>query len=189
MSDLEQLGLVYAPHTSAGRLPTELGLRFFVDALMEIGDLTERGPPLDRGAGRRRRRGQADRDRAVRGVGAAVRADALGRRRADHQGQRAAQAHRVRAARAGAGAGGAGRRGRAGREPRHQPAGRAADVGADRGVELPQRAYPRPHAGRGQGRAGERARSRHRPSSISSRRRSSPPGSRAGRAATARTAS
>ena len=41
MSDLEQLGLVYAPHTSAGRLPTELGLRFFVDALMQIGDLTE----------------------------------------------------------------------------------------------------------------------------------------------------
>src|SRR4029077_809616 len=41
MSDLEQLGLVYAPHTSAGRLPSELGLRFFVDALMEIGDLGE----------------------------------------------------------------------------------------------------------------------------------------------------
>ncbi len=41
MSDLESLGLIYAPHTSAGRLPTELGLRFFVDALLEIGDLTE----------------------------------------------------------------------------------------------------------------------------------------------------
>ncbi len=41
MSDLEQLGLVYAPHTSAGRLPTEIGLRFFVDALMQVGDLTE----------------------------------------------------------------------------------------------------------------------------------------------------
>jgi len=41
MADLEQLGLVYAPHTSAGRLPTELGLRFFVDALMQIGDLNE----------------------------------------------------------------------------------------------------------------------------------------------------
>ena len=41
MSDLEQLGLIYAPHTSAGRLPTETGLRFFVDALMEIGDLAE----------------------------------------------------------------------------------------------------------------------------------------------------
>ena len=41
MSDLEQLGLIYAPHISAGRLPTEFGLRFFVDALMEIGDLGE----------------------------------------------------------------------------------------------------------------------------------------------------
>ena len=41
MSDLEQLGLIYAPHTSAGRLPTEVGLRFFVDALMQIGDLGE----------------------------------------------------------------------------------------------------------------------------------------------------
>src|SRR4051812_13942968 len=40
MSDLEQLGLIYAPHTSAGRLPTELGLRFFIDALMEIGDIS-----------------------------------------------------------------------------------------------------------------------------------------------------
>ena len=41
MSDLERLGLIYAPHTSAGRLPTEIGLRFFVDALMQMGDLTE----------------------------------------------------------------------------------------------------------------------------------------------------
>lgn len=41
MSDLEQLGLIYAPHTSAGRLPTELGLRFFVDALMQMGELSE----------------------------------------------------------------------------------------------------------------------------------------------------
>ena len=41
MADLEALGLIYAPHTSAGRLPTEIGLRFFVDALMQVGDLTE----------------------------------------------------------------------------------------------------------------------------------------------------
>jgi heat-inducible transcriptional repressor len=41
MADLEQLGLIYAPHTSAGRLPTELGLRFFIDALMQVGDLNE----------------------------------------------------------------------------------------------------------------------------------------------------
>jgi len=33
MSDLEHLGLIYAPHTSAGRLPTEVGLRMFVDGL------------------------------------------------------------------------------------------------------------------------------------------------------------
>ena len=35
------MGLIYAPHTSAGRLPTELGLRFFIDTLMEVGDLSE----------------------------------------------------------------------------------------------------------------------------------------------------
>ena len=39
MSDLEMLGLIYAPHTSAGRMPTEAGLRFFVDSFMEIGNL------------------------------------------------------------------------------------------------------------------------------------------------------
>ena len=41
MADLEALGLIYAPHVSAGRLPTQQGLRFFVDAFMEIGDLSE----------------------------------------------------------------------------------------------------------------------------------------------------
>lgn len=40
MSDLEEAGLIFAPHTSAGRMPTERGLRFFVDAMMEIGDPT-----------------------------------------------------------------------------------------------------------------------------------------------------
>jgi heat-inducible transcriptional repressor len=40
MADLEAAGLIYAPHTSAGRLPTELGLRFFVDAMLEIGDVS-----------------------------------------------------------------------------------------------------------------------------------------------------
>jgi heat-inducible transcriptional repressor len=41
MSDLESLGLIYAPHTSAGRLPTDRGLRFFVDALLNVGPLSE----------------------------------------------------------------------------------------------------------------------------------------------------
>ena len=41
MSDLEHAGLIYAPHTSAGRLPTETGLRFFVDAMLETGSLAD----------------------------------------------------------------------------------------------------------------------------------------------------
>ncbi len=41
MSDLEHSGLIFAPHTSAGRLPTEQGLRFFVDAMLELGDVGE----------------------------------------------------------------------------------------------------------------------------------------------------
>jgi heat-inducible transcriptional repressor len=46
MSDLEDLGLIYAPHTSAGRVPTDLGLRFFIDTLMEVDDLS--GPERQR---------------------------------------------------------------------------------------------------------------------------------------------
>ncbi len=41
MADLEDAGLLFAPHTSAGRLPTERGLRLFVDGLLEFGDLSE----------------------------------------------------------------------------------------------------------------------------------------------------
>ena len=57
MQDLEELGLVYAPHTSAGRLPTESGLRFFVDSMLEIGDL----------AAEERQRIEADLRAAARG--------------------------------------------------------------------------------------------------------------------------
>lgn len=38
MQDLEEMGLLAAPHPSAGRLPSEVGLRLFVDALLEVGD-------------------------------------------------------------------------------------------------------------------------------------------------------
>src|SRR3954454_4132792 len=41
MSDLEGAGLLYSPHTSAGRLPTEAGLRLFVHGLLELGNLAE----------------------------------------------------------------------------------------------------------------------------------------------------
>lgn len=40
MADLEEHGLLYAPHTSAGRMPTDAGLRFYVDGLLETGNLT-----------------------------------------------------------------------------------------------------------------------------------------------------
>jgi heat-inducible transcriptional repressor len=36
MMDLEDAGLITAPHTSAGRIPTNIGLRFFVDALLQV---------------------------------------------------------------------------------------------------------------------------------------------------------
>jgi heat-inducible transcriptional repressor len=41
MSDLEELGLVAAPHTSAGRVPTVQGYRVFVDSLLEVRPLGE----------------------------------------------------------------------------------------------------------------------------------------------------
>ena len=41
MADLQDLGLLYAPHTSAGRLPTEAGLRLFVNGLLEVGNISE----------------------------------------------------------------------------------------------------------------------------------------------------
>ena len=40
LHDLEMLGLLAAPHTSAGRMPTELGLRLFVDGMMQVAEPT-----------------------------------------------------------------------------------------------------------------------------------------------------
>jgi len=40
MADLEDTGLLHAPHTSAGRIPTEQGLRLYIDGLMQIGGLS-----------------------------------------------------------------------------------------------------------------------------------------------------
>lgn len=39
MQDLEHLGLLDSPHVSAGRIPTQLGLRLFVDGVLEVGDV------------------------------------------------------------------------------------------------------------------------------------------------------
>ncbi|MCC6829041.1 MAG: heat-inducible transcriptional repressor HrcA [Novosphingobium sp.] len=40
LADLEMLGLLAAPHTSAGRMPTEMGLRLFVDGMMQVAEPT-----------------------------------------------------------------------------------------------------------------------------------------------------
>ncbi|MCF3639220.1 heat-inducible transcriptional repressor HrcA [Rhizobium sp. TRM95111] len=54
MSDLEDLGLIYSPHVSAGRLPTQLGLRFFVDAFMQVRNISEEDrASIDQHVGRR----------------------------------------------------------------------------------------------------------------------------------------
>ena len=187
MSDLEQLGLVYAPHTSAGRLPTELGLRFFVDALMEIGDLGE----ADRremeakvaAAGKSMEAVLSEASGMLSGLtrAAGVVLAAKSNVRLKHiefvrlEPERAlvvlvAEDGQV--------------------ENRdHRRAGRVAAVVADRGrrtSSMPMSAaarWPRP-------RPSSRRRSRPaRPSSTSSPRRSSPPGSPAGRAARATSAS
>ncbi|MDE2239032.1 MAG: heat-inducible transcriptional repressor HrcA [Rhodospirillales bacterium] len=41
MADLTDAGLLFSPHTSAGRLPTDRGLRLFVDGLLQFGELSE----------------------------------------------------------------------------------------------------------------------------------------------------
>ena len=41
MADLEEAGLLYAPHTSAGRLPTQAGMRLFVNGLLELGGIAD----------------------------------------------------------------------------------------------------------------------------------------------------
>ena len=86
-----------------GRLPTQTGLRLFIDGLLEIGDISdeERSQIESRIAGSGRRR--AVEDPARRGGRDAVRAVALRRRGAGRQAEQAAEACRVRQSRARAG--------------------------------------------------------------------------------------
>ena len=134
MQDLEVLGLIQAPHTSAGRLPTELGLRFFVDAMLEFGDLS---PPTS-APGSTRRCGPPPRaapskacwprprpcSRACRAGPASSSPPSATRALKHIEFVRLEPTQRAGRAR---------RRGRLGREPRRRPAGRPADLGAGRG--------------------------------------------------------
>ena len=126
MQALEESGLIFAPHTSAGRLPTEIGLRFFVDALLEIGDIDEeeRRRIEAQMGGRMIYSFETDPD----GYHHVVGHDAWRRRRRHDQGQFAPQAYRVPAARARARARRPGRRGRTDREPDPADRGGLADL-------------------------------------------------------------
>ncbi|MGM0585665.1 MAG: heat-inducible transcriptional repressor HrcA [Pseudomonadota bacterium] len=54
MQDLEELGLLGSPHVSSGRIPTQMGLRLFVDGLLEIGDVSgEEREQIERSMGQR----------------------------------------------------------------------------------------------------------------------------------------
>ena len=119
MSDLEALGLIYAPHTSAGRLPTESGLRLFIDGLLEIGDVSEeeRTEIESRMAGSSRHRAAAE---LLAEAGEML--SGLSRcagRRAGREAEQDAEAGRVRQSRARQGSRGAGERGWRRREPHH----------------------------------------------------------------------
>ena len=155
MSDLEQLGLIYAPHTSAGRLPTELGLRFFVDALMEIGDLGE----ADRrdmeakvaAAGKSMEAVLSEASGMLSGLtrAAGVVLTAKSNVRFKHIEFVRLEPERALVVLVA-------EDGQVENRIVADPA-RTADLVADRGRQLHQRAYPRPHAAGGQDRAGEGA--------------------------------
>lgn len=70
MARLEEMGFIMQPHTSAGRIPTDLGYRFYVNAITESG-LNE-PPKLDRGAKAIEARVNPYRDRADRAIRSAV---------------------------------------------------------------------------------------------------------------------
>ena len=129
MQALEESGLIFAPHTSAGRLPTETGLRFFVDALLEIGDIDEE----ERRSIEKQIGGLQDRSFEAILTEATTMLSGMSRgrrRRRHHQGQRPPQADRVHSPGAGARARGACRRGRQRREPRAADRLRPAALGA-----------------------------------------------------------
>ena len=143
MQDLELLGLLDSPHVSAGRVPTQLGLRLFVDGILEVGDVSgaERAE-IERGLGGEERDISRDpRPRRRPAVGPDPRREPGAR--AEDRG--ADPPYRVRLARARPGARRARHRRRPGREPAVRAAGRPDPLGDAGGGELPQRHPAGPH--------------------------------------------
>ena len=98
MADLEAMGLLYAPHTSAGRVPTEKGLRLFVDGLLEIGELA----PDERGRHRGAHVGQRPAHRRCADPGDPVAGGPVALRRADGDRQAGCRPQACRIRRRGA---------------------------------------------------------------------------------------
>ena len=148
MADLEDAGLLYAPHTSAGRLPTELGLRLFVDGLLELGRLDRGRAPIHRGPMRRRRPQPA----GGPGPGHRCAVRPLPLRRAGHGAEvgPGAAPYRIRPSGAGPGAGRHRHRRWAGGEPHHRRADGPARLLPHRGQQFPLGAPGRPHHRRSQ---------------------------------------
>ena len=146
MADLEDAGLLYAPHTSAGRVPTDLGFRLYVDGLLESGHLNEEDRALidshGAGTGRSLETILGDASSALSGLSRYRRPGAVA------QGRASVQAGRVRPAQPRPRPGRDGRRQRHGREPLHRRAGRHRRLGPGRGRQLPDRAPGRPLARR-----------------------------------------
>ena len=134
MADLEDAGLLYAPHTSAGRLPTERGLSLFVSGLLELGGLSkEEREKID---GKCAAAGRSLAGRAGGRHHHALGPVALRRPGGGAEDGAPAEAYRVRPSRARPRPRGHGDRGRAGREPHHRRAHGPAARLADRGDQL-----------------------------------------------------
>ena len=115
MADLTEAGLLFAPHTSAGRLPTDQGLRLFVDGLLHFGELSEEERDTISAAlaasGRSLEDTLAEASTMLSGLSAAAGLVLA------PKSEGAAAAYRVRAARPGPGAGDPGQRRGPGGEP------------------------------------------------------------------------
>ena len=146
MADLTDAGLLFAPHTSAGRLPTERGLRLFVDGLLQFGELAEEEREAISAAlaasGRSLEDTLAEAGSLLSGLSAAAGLVLA------PKSEGAAAAHRVRSARARPRPGDPGQRRRARGKPGDRNAAWPAAVGAAAGQQLSQRAPCRPPAGR-----------------------------------------
>ena len=150
MQELEERGLLTHPHTSAGRIPTDSGLRLFVDGIMQAAAPDPRE--------RREIERQIARDQPIEDALAAASAALSGLSHAAGvvlapKRELTLKTAQFRAAERTPGAGGAGRRRRQRREPHHLARRRDDRRGADRGQQFHQcpavRADARPRPRRG----------------------------------------